>query len=72
MGRKEDIPGPGLSALESGKTGKLRGGGDCLDGKVEHAENRKPMNIFKQRDILIQVVSYSLLYSQSLAYSRYQ
>lgn len=41
-GRKEDIPDPGPGASEAGKTGKLRGGGKCLDGKVKLAEKRKP------------------------------
>lgn len=42
------------------------------EGGAGHvAENRKSMKFFKQTNILIQVMSYSPLYSLSLAYSRH-
>lgn len=40
-------------------------------GTGHKAENRKSIKVFKRRCILILVVSYSLLYSQSLAYSKH-
>ena len=40
--------------------------------KGETGRKEETLNIFNQRTILIQVVSCSLLYSQSLAYNRYQ